>query len=229
MERFLTPLGLDLIKRYEDFRPKPYDDGAGTLTIGYGHTRSAVMPASVTEEEATKLLIEDIDYFESTVQREVLVPVNRNQYAALVSFVFNVGEGNFRNSTLLKKLNNGNYPAAANEFEKWTKAGQKEMKGLVRRREAEKQLFMTPPVPDDIRSEIMSIPELLGKLFVDPEAVQAAKLEMNPAYYNGLVIVTRPVFDHWTQEDKDEVAESDGDTGTDGGGEGQPTGPVPVP
>jgi lysozyme len=231
MDRFLTPLGLDLIKRYEDFRPKPYDDGTGTITIGYGHTRTKIMPASITEEGATELLVEDLDYFEGIVQREVRVPVNRNQYAALVSLVFNIGEGAFRNSTLLKKLNNGNYQAAANEFEKWTKAGQQELKGLVRRREAEKQLFITPPIPDDIRSEVMSIPELMSKLFVDPEAVQKAKLQLNPAYYNGLAIITRPVFDHWTQEEDDgsEMAEDTGDAGPVGNGDGQPTGPVPVP
>lgn len=137
--------GLDLIMRYEGFRPKPYDDGTGVITIGYGHTRSKVMPAEVDQELAKQLLVGDLEYFTEAVANAVQVPINENQYSALVAFTYNLGEGNLRRSTLLRKLNAGDYGGAANEFEDWTKAGGKEMKGLVRRRAAEAQLFRTPP------------------------------------------------------------------------------------
>lgn len=145
----INPAGLDLITRFEDFKPKPYDDGTGTITIGYGHTRSAVMPAQVTEEEALELLRSDLDHFIQAVANEVRVPINENQFAALVSLAFNIGDRAFANSTLLKKLNSGNYVAASNEFQKWNKVtvnGQKQRSvGLSRRRAAEEQLFRTPP------------------------------------------------------------------------------------
>jgi lysozyme len=232
MERMLNPSGLELIMRFEDFRPKPYDDGGGTLTIGYGHTRSAVIPASITEEEAVELLKEDLAYFEEVVQSQLLVPVNDNQYSALVSFVFNVGEGNFRQSTLLKKINNKNWVAAAAEFEKWNKVGQERSAGLMRRREAEKQLFITPPAPASIEQQVLSVREFVQLLFAEPEKVQKANLKINPAYMDGVVVVARPVFVSWTpgeDEDEGEVADSGDATGSDGNGEGQPTGPVPVP
>jgi lysozyme len=225
----LSPSGLELIMRFEDFKPKPYDDGGGTLTIGYGHTRTAIMPASITEEEGVELLKKDLEYFEGIVQDNLLVAVNHNQYSALVSFAFNVGEGNFRNSTLLKKVNNNNMSAAANEFEKWTRVGKERSLGLARRREAEKQLFLTPPSPISVEQRILSVKDLLQNLFTDPEAVHKANLKINPQFMDGVVILATPVFINWTPgEENDEVADDDQAVGPDGEGDREPSGPVPV-
>jgi lysozyme len=190
--------GLALLMSYEDFRPKPYDDGTGTVTIGYGHTRSPVMPASVTEEEAAELLKDDLRHFEEIVRKEVRTPLNHNQFSALVSLVYNIGEGAFRNSTLLQKLNNGNYQAASNEFEKWVKGGGRELKGLVRRRAAERQLFMTMPIPQ-VNQEVMSGMEFIQKSIIDEETKEfPANVAVNSLLSEASVMVTfvvAPVYD----------------------------------
>jgi len=231
MEKMLNASGLELIMRFEDFKPKPYDDGSGTLTIGYGHTRTKIMPAFITEEDAVELLKEDLEYFEGIVQSQLLVQVNDNQYAALVAFVFNIGEGNLRQSTLLKKVNNNNMVAAAAEFDKWVFAGGKKLPGLMRRREAEKQLFITPPSPSSIEQKVMSVREFVQLLFVEPEKVKQANLQINPMYMDGVVVVAHPVFVAWApgEDDDADVADDSDTVGTDGDGEGRPTGPVPVP
>lgn len=140
---------LDLIKRFEGFRSKAYLDPVNVLTIGYGHTNLSGYPPKITpsstisEAEASKLLervLEDV--YEKAVDRNVKVPLNENQRGALVSFTYNLGEGNLKKSTLLKKLNAKDYAGAAAEFPKWNKAGGKVLKGLVRRREAEQKLFL---------------------------------------------------------------------------------------
>ena len=95
----------------------------------------------ITPEQAEKFLKEDLKTFEKIVKDNVKVPLNQNQFDALVSFVFNVGGGNFKNSTLLKVLNKGDYSAAAGEFSKWVYCGGKKLPGLVRRRQAEAELF----------------------------------------------------------------------------------------
>jgi lysozyme len=92
--------------------------------------------------KADSLLLEDLKRFESAIRQLVKVPLNQNQFDALVSFTFNVGEGAFKGSTLLKLLNAGNYNAAAAQFGKWVYAGKKVLPGLVARREAEYQLFI---------------------------------------------------------------------------------------
>jgi lysozyme len=187
--------GLDLLTRYEDFRPKPYDDGTGTLTIGYGHTRSAVMPASVTEEEAQELLRQDLEYFQDVIYRNVLVPLNENQFSALLSFVYNVGEGNFRNSTLLKKLNNGNFRAASDEFQKWNKGGGEVMGGLLRRRAAEEQLFRTQP-PAKVDVNVIPGSQYVAAALSDPNTGDISeaneKVEINPAVVQAMVVVISP-------------------------------------
>jgi hypothetical protein len=189
------------------------------------------MPAHITEEEAVELLKEDLEYFEQVIQDNLLVRVNDNQYAALVSFVFNIGEGNLRQSTLLKKVNNNNMVAAANEFDKWVFAKGEKLPGLMRRREAEKQLFITMPAPASIEQKVMSIGELLQNVFAEPEKVAKANIKLNPQYMNGVAVIALPVFVSWTpgEDDDAEVADDSDAVGTDGNGEGRPTGPVPVP
>lgn len=134
---------------YDDFDPpnarrriKTGDKVRGTLTIGYGHTGPDVKPGmTISEERALDLLRADLDIFEAAVTRAVTVPLTDNQYAALVVFGFNIGETAFKKSTLLKKLNAGDYDAVPGELMKWTKSKGKKLAGLVNRRSAEAGLW----------------------------------------------------------------------------------------
>lgn len=135
---------VELIKGFEGFSAKAYICPAGKPTIGYGHTGNVRPEDTITKEEAEKLLAKDLEKFESGVKKLVKVPLNDNQFAALVSFAYNVGLGNFDTSTLLKQLNEGHYDLAADQFLRWTKGGGKELPGLVKRRAAERAVFLTP-------------------------------------------------------------------------------------
>lgn len=135
--------GLNLIKNFEGLRLKAYQDSVGVWTIGYGHTGKDVAPElEITEEQAEKLLEADLDRFERGVSNIVAVPLNENEFAALVSFSFNLGLANLKSSTLLKKLNAEDRAGAAQQFVRWNKAGGKVLSGLTRRREAERDLFL---------------------------------------------------------------------------------------
>lgn len=144
MTRRINAEGLKLIKQWEGCRLTAYRDVAGILTIGYGSTGSHVAPGmKITQAEADRLLVKDLDRFERAVDTLVKVALADNQFAALVSFAFNVGEGKggFATSTLLKKLNAGSYDAVPAELMKWVNAGGKMVKGLVNRRSAEAGLW----------------------------------------------------------------------------------------
>ena len=134
--------GIELIKEFEGLRFKSYLCPAGVWTIGWGHTRTAKEGQVITIEQAEKLLIADLRDFESTVNAFVKVDLTQNQFDALVSFAFNVGSGAFRGSTLLKKLNSGDYQGASEEFPRWNKADGRVSIGLQKRREKERQLFL---------------------------------------------------------------------------------------
>jgi lysozyme len=139
--------GIELIKRFEGLRLKAYKDDAGILTIGYGHTDGVNSGDVVTEQEASELLARDLRTAEDAVNEQNL-SLSQNQFDALVSFVFNVGVGNFRSSTLLKKEKaNPDDPTIRNEFLKWNKARiygtLKPLTGLTRRRTAEADLYFT--------------------------------------------------------------------------------------
>lgn len=139
----ISEQGLALIKQYEGLRLQAYLCAAGVWTVGYGHTAGVHPGDRVTEVEAGRLLRQDVAESERTVRRYVRVPLSQPRFDALVSFVFNLGAGNFRTSTLLKKLNAGDISGAAEEFLRWVKAGGRPLPGLVRRREAEKALFLS--------------------------------------------------------------------------------------
>lgn len=142
MTRRISDEGLALIKRWEGCRLTAYRDVAGVLTIGYGSTGAHVRPGlTVTQAEADQLLIKDLARFERAVEALVKVPLNDGQFAALVSFAFNVGEGAFARSTLLKKLNASDYASVPKELMKWVHAGGKKVEGLVNRRAAEGGLW----------------------------------------------------------------------------------------
>lgn len=134
--------GRKLIQQFEGCREKAYQDCVGVWTIGYGHTGNVKAGQVISKKEADRLLSEDLKRFESGVEKNVKVALTQNQFDALVSFCYNLGVGSLQKSTLLKKLNNGDHKGAAEEFLKWNKAGGKVLTGLVRRREAERQLFL---------------------------------------------------------------------------------------
>ena len=143
----LNKAGKDLIKSFEGCKLVAYQCSAGKWTIGYGNTffenGEAVKPGDrITQEKADELFELIVSNFESKVDKLIKTILTENQFSALVSFCYNVGENNLAKSTLLKKINfNPNDPSIRAEFMKWNKAGGKVLNGLVRRREAEAKLY----------------------------------------------------------------------------------------
>lgn len=137
--------GLALIKKFEGCRLTAYADVGGVWTIGWGQTGPDVVEGlTITQAQADARLRAEVDRFANGVLAELKVPVNQNQFDALVSFAYNIGLGAFRSSTLLKLLNDRTQVSiVASEFTKWNKVNGKPIEGLSRRREAEKQLFLT--------------------------------------------------------------------------------------
>ncbi|WP_426762560.1 lysozyme [Hafnia paralvei] len=140
--------GINLIKKFEGCRLTAYQDSVGVWTIGYGWTqpvdgKPVGKGMTITQQKADDLLKQGVIQYEAGVYGLVTVQLNQNQYDALVDFAYNLGVNALKGSTLLKKLNAGDYAGAANEFTKWNKAGGKELAGLTRRREAEKSLFLS--------------------------------------------------------------------------------------
>lgn len=138
--------GLEAIKRHEAFSPTPYADQAGHPTIGYGHKlKPGESFTAITEGAALELLAADVRVAEDAVNSVVSVPLAQAQFDALVSFAFNVGAAAFRDSTLVKRLNAGEYAAVPSELARWkyvTQGGVKVVSdGLVARRVAEGQAF----------------------------------------------------------------------------------------
>lgn len=191
MTRQISAAGIRLIKEHEGFMPTAYDDLdpkralksgdkiKGTLTVGYGHTGPDVyIGQTVTEDEAKALLDGDLDEAEQDVEDAVTVDLNDNQHAALVSIAYNIGGAAFAKSTLLRKLNAGDYDGAAREFPRWNKSKGKVLAGLVRRRAEEQALFLRPVTtvsderptgsPDDVK------PGASGKAKAAAGAVVAA-------------------------------------------------------
>ena len=135
--------GLALIKYFEGLQTRAYLCPAGVWTIGYGHTKGVSSTEAITPEQADALLAEDLSESERAVGHSVTVALSQEQFDALVSFTFNLGAGNLQGSTLLKKLNAGDSAGAADEFLRWVNAGGKKLPGLVERRNAERQLFLS--------------------------------------------------------------------------------------
>ncbi len=146
----LSVQGARFIAGFEGFRGELYDDAAGHSTIGFGHlvhhgrtngTEPAEFRRGITRERALELLRQDAQKCADEISRAVRVPLAQHQFDALVSFVFNVGAGAFRDSTLLRELNAGRYDAVPPQLDRWVKAGGRTLEGLVRRRRAEGALF----------------------------------------------------------------------------------------
>ena len=144
-------LAASLVKEFEGLRLEAYRCPAGVPTIGYGHTKGVVLGTRVTKEQADEMLTVDLERFKAQTARLIKVPVTKGQFIALMDFVYNLGVGALRESTLLKLLNQGDYYGAAEQFGRWVwitttnKEGQtvkERMKGLIERRALEKKYFL---------------------------------------------------------------------------------------
>lgn len=146
MSRKISSEGLALVKHFESLFLKAYKCPAGVWTIGWGHTGlqhndgTVYAGRTITEAKAEELLAYDMHQFEERVSALVKVPLTQNQFDALVSFDFNTGA--LHKSTLLKRLNARDYSGAADQFLKWTRAGGRVLRGLTRRRQSERNLFI---------------------------------------------------------------------------------------
>lgn len=144
----ISSVGIELIKKFESFQSKPYLCPAGIPTIGYGATfytsgkKVTLNDKQITEEEASILLKTMLKSFEQYVDSYCIDTISQNQFDALVSFCYNIGPNNLKSSTLIKKVNiNPKDPSIKDEFMKWNKGGGKILKGLVKRREEESNLY----------------------------------------------------------------------------------------
>lgn len=137
----ISEKGLELIKSFESLELKAYLCSAKKWTIGYGHTRCVKQNDRISHEQANCFLMQDLYQVERSINRLVKVKLNQNQFDALCSLVFNIGVAAFNQSTLLAKLNAGDYVGAAEQFKRWNRAGNIILAGLIRRRQAEEDLF----------------------------------------------------------------------------------------
>ncbi|MEZ5937463.1 MAG: glycoside hydrolase family protein [Hyphomonadaceae bacterium] len=167
--------GLDLVKSFEGFRETSVRLPDGRWTVGYGHVRTAREGLTISEKDAEDLLVFDLKPAEEAIRTQVLAPLNQNQFDALVSLVFNISPGQFKDSAILRYLNSGDYLAAALGFDAWRKArinGQVMIvDALIRRRAAEKALFLEHPDGRPVVPTPMVTPELdvtgVGQLAVE--------------------------------------------------------------
>jgi lysozyme len=144
-----SAVGIALIKRFEGLRLEAYYCPAGVLTIGYGHTSAAGAPIvkkgmKISEVEADRILTRDLQKYEDAVLKALKTKPNQNQFDAMVSLCYNIGTTGFSKSSVVKRFNEGNIQSSAAAFKLWNKADGRVLEGLVRRRKAESELFMTP-------------------------------------------------------------------------------------
>jgi len=133
---------IEFIKTFEELRLEAYDDGGGVWTIGWGHTKGVYPGDECTEEEAVSMFEWDVAEVEDAINMYVDVDLDQGEYDALVSLAFNIGVPAFHGSTLLRLLNNGaDRESVSKQFPRWNKDNGKVIKGLVRRREAERKMF----------------------------------------------------------------------------------------
>ena len=140
--------GEELTKHFEGLSLVAYWDAKGRCwTIGYGHTKGVYASMTVTQQQAEGMLTQDIADAVRDVNREVMIPLEQNEFDALVDFVLNLGDAKFHGSTLLRLINSNDIIHAAEEFERWEYAGGVKVAGLLRRRLAEETLFKSGPKP----------------------------------------------------------------------------------
>jgi lysozyme len=171
--------GLELIRRFEAFRAEWYTDSVGVWTIGYGATEKHTpglsrqsTPGPITKPEAERLLKRQlIQQYEPAVEEATSTALTANQFSALVSLCYNIGAANFRGSTLLRHLNAKRYQETADEFLRWKYADGEVLSGLVKRRKAERALFLEEPA---VAAGMEAAP-------LEPLAVQPLKTRLPPA------------------------------------------------
>ena len=137
----ISQYGIDLIKHFEGCVLTAYKCPAGVWTIGYGHTKDVQPGDEWSEDHANHMLEVELEEYENYVSTAVTVPLSQNQFDALVSWVYNLGNGNLTSSTMLKVLNSGDYAGVPAQIKRWNKAGGKVLEGLTRRRQAEADMF----------------------------------------------------------------------------------------
>ena len=140
----LNQAGMNLIKTFEGCELIVYKDVGGVPTVGYGHVTNLPVGYGITQEQADAWLIEDLTHAENAVLAQISRPLSSNQFAACVSLCFNIGAGNFKDSSVRKWCNAGRFDLAANWFAPWCKVHGVEVEGLLNRRLAEAELFRTP-------------------------------------------------------------------------------------
>ena len=146
--RHINERGIEIVKSFEGISLEPYLCAGGVNSVGYGATVGSdgrpidLDMGAISEDEAEALLVRDLETSEGWVSRLIKTALSENQYSALVSFTFNLGAGSLQRSTLRMKLNRSEFQSAADEFPKWRMAGGRVLAGLVRRRAAERKLFL---------------------------------------------------------------------------------------
>jgi len=188
----ISKTALDLIKRYEGLRVNAYKCSAGVWTIGYGHTSAAGEPEvkpgmTITKIEANRIFDKDIQNFAVGVERLIDVPLSPAQFGACVSLAFNIGLGAFSKSSVRRFINQNRMNDAADAFLLWNKAGGRVLKGLVRRRAEEAELFSSADNPD------VRIPdEPKGK----PMAMSTTNIAAGVSAAAGVTAATREIVDN---------------------------------
>ena len=132
---------LNIIKEFEGCKLTSYQDVGGTWTIGYGHTKGVTETDIISSAQAEALLVKELKQYENYVRKLVKVPLFQYQFDALVSWTYNLGPTNLKNSTMLMLLNKGKYDLIPNEMRRWNKVNGKVLEGLVIRRDKEARLF----------------------------------------------------------------------------------------
>ena len=179
-----SDVGIELIKKYEGCVLKAYKCPSGVWTIGYGHTTGVKSGMKITKTQAVNYLKQDLSIYEKAVTDYVKVPLNQNQFDALVSFSFNCGVGALKTSTLLQKLNSSDYNGAANEFPRWNKSNGKVLNGLVRRRQEEKELFLKTNYLSNKTYKGISLVDALKQIKVDASFSNRKRLAKNNGISN---------------------------------------------
>jgi lysozyme len=142
MNRHMSSAGIQHLKEFEGVELRAYQDVGGVWTIGFGHTRNVKAGDRITLAQAEELLRIDLKTFERCVNRLVTVAIHQLQFDALVSFAYNIGCGALERSTLLSMLNSGDHSGAAEQLLRWNKVQGKVVRGLTRRRESERLMFL---------------------------------------------------------------------------------------
>ena len=137
----LSKTGIELLQHFEGCELKAYQDSVGVWTIGYGHTKGIYEGLEITQSEAEKMLIDELPEYEGYITDKVGPMLQQHEFDALVCWVYNLGPTNLSSSTMLKKLNAGEFKEVPFQMKRWDKAGGKTLLGLTRRRNAEALLF----------------------------------------------------------------------------------------